>query len=373
MYFGDPDMNQHQHKGFSLVEFMVAIALGLLLLLGVLAVLVAQRNTNTNVNGQGAIQDQENAISALLLPIIRGAGFTGGHPINANTDSSLNTGGPAPLGANPLSSIYGYEYTGTGASGSFTFTGDNVANDTAATDWSPSLDSVLAKNGVEPGSDVLTVLGGVPLTSPIQISSIASTAITLSAPPATQLNPGQYAFVADNTTSTVIELTSTTTITGQSVPVSTSTAKMGNSNSLPITTFGANAQVGMQFLPAQQVAFFVGQGVGGEPSLMSATLVGPGTAYSWNITPLISGVETMQVLYGVGAGGVVTQYYTAANVPNWNQVDIVRIGFLLQGPMESGSLGQNQNFNVLGTKFVAPVDTRLRHVFEMSIAIRNTL
>lgn len=52
-------------------------------------------------------------------------------------------------------------------------------------------------------------------------------------------------------------------------------------------------------------------------------------------TPLVTGVSDLQVLYGVDTtnSGSATQYFTAALVPNWNNVKSVRITLTFQNPL----------------------------------------
>ncbi|MBW8364971.1 MAG: PilW family protein [Rhizobium sp.] len=54
-----------------------------------------------------------------------------------------------------------------------------------------------------------------------------------------------------------------------------------------------------------------------------------------NPQPLVTGVSDMQVLYGVDTtgSGSATQYFTAALVPNWNNVKSVRITLTFQNPL----------------------------------------
>lgn len=60
-----------------------------------------------------------------------------------------------------------------------------------------------------------------------------------------------------------------------------------------------------------------------------------------NPQPLVTGVSNMQVLYGVDTipSGSATQYFTAALVPNWNNVKSVRIALTFLNPL-AGQAGQ---------------------------------
>uniref|UniRef100_UPI0023F20E8E PilW family protein n=1 Tax=Metallibacterium scheffleri TaxID=993689 RepID=UPI0023F20E8E len=144
-------------------------------------------------------------------------------------------------------------------------------------------------------------------------------------------------------------------------------------------------QDGVQLAPMQQVAYFVGSGNGGQSALYQAVLVGG----QWQSQELIPGVDNMQVLYGVGLNGQITQYLSAkgvqalqANPPAgvtslpfnpWTIVNSIRIGFLIEGGLGSAPPGANPTtWSVLGTTVTVPADTRLRHVYVMTINLRNT-
>lgn len=97
------------------------------------------------------------------------------------------------------------------------------------------------------------------------------------------------------------------------------------------------------------------------------------TGTTWDVQPIVPGVEIMKVLYGTGANGVVTNYVPANSVTNWSQVYAVRIGFLIAGQKGSGT-GSTTAFQVLDTSVTpASTDDRLRHVFEITINLRNAL
>ena len=151
------------HKGISLIEIMIGITLGIMLSIAVIGIYLAQKNTyKTNVS-QATIQSSENAISALVIPTIRAAGFCGCSSTN-QAISNLNPGGPPPLGTlNTLPTmIMGYTImTGN----PITISQDNAINNGNASHWIPSLDPSLVGQ-VEGTSDVLVVLGAAPFSQP---------------------------------------------------------------------------------------------------------------------------------------------------------------------------------------------------------------
>ncbi|MFA6303429.1 MAG: PilW family protein [Legionella sp.] len=347
-----------QQKGFSIVELMVGTFVGLILSYAVLQIYLAQTQTYKTSNSQALIQSTENAIVSIVTPIIRSTGFSGcGTLISAV--SNLNAGGPNPIGMINTTPTLIMGYNGGSTS---IILQSNAANDTNTNDWSPALDGSLA-GSVEKGSDALIVLGAAPNSNPITITSINNGAsiLTLQGTNGTSINQGQLAAVSDCAKTIVFNVSG---INGTSISHTAGLGALNNANS----NFSINFQAGSQFIPLQQTAFFVAQGPGGQSALMRATLNGT----SWNIQPIVPGVEIMKVQYGIGSGGTVNQYVTADAVTNWSQVYAVRLGFLIAGQIGSGNVVSTP-FSILGTSVKAPADSRIRHVLEITINLRNAL
>ena len=81
----------------------------------------------------------------------------------------------------------------------------------------------------------------------------------------------------------------------------------------------------------------------------------------------------MKVLYGIGSGGQATQYVDASAVTNWNNVVSVRMAFLVEGQLGSVAMPTAaQSYTLLNSTVNVTPDTRMRHVFNMTINLRNT-
>ncbi len=353
-------------QGFSLVELMVAMGIGLFLSGAVLSVYLAQSRSYTSTTSQAAIQNAENAISALVTPVVRSTGFNGCSTMTQAL-SHLIGGGPAPLGTQGAlaSMIVGYDAAGTAGSGSaLTIAQANAANEPSAGDWSPSLESTLTGK-ISTGSDVLVMLGAAPNSSPVGVISIPSGSATMTLQNTTGLATGQFGIVSDCLKASIFQLTSVT----QGAPGTISHALGSGALANRADALAVNYPSGAQFVPLQQTAFFVAQGQGDQSVLMRAIY----SAGVWDVQPLVPGVESMQVLYGLGTGGIVNRYVAAGAVTDWSQIVAVRLGFLVQGQVGSGATGSttSRQFSVLGTTITVPSDGRLRHVFEMTINMRN--
>lgn len=347
-------MNNHSQQGFSLIEIMIAISISLLLSLAVIGVYMAQTQIYKTSTSQSMIQSGNNVIANIVSSFIRGAGFMGCSTIGSAM-SNLNSGGPNPLGSinTTPSMLQGYN----GGSSSITLTA-NAANSGSAGDWSPALDASLV-GMVEKGSDVLIILGANPSASPIGITNNASGS-SFNVVSTTGIVAGQYGVISDCSKTVLFRITAVTPTT---ITHASGAGALNNTTS----SFPVGFPIGSQFMPMEQNAFFVAQGQGGQSTLMRATLNGT----AWTVQPLVPGVDVMKVQYGIGANGVVTQYVPANAVTNWSQVYSVRLGFLIEGQAASG-ISNNTQFNVLDTVVTVPADNRIRHVFEMTIYLRNS-
>lgn len=348
-------------RGYTLVELLVAMSIGIILLGGVIIVYVAQAQTYKVVNSQAGTQNAENAIAALLTPVIRAAGFVGCSTILQPLTSNLNAGAPPPLGT-PMapSMLMGYDAAGTAGAGTLSITQLNAANDSNAAHWAPNLDASLVSS-VTTGSDVLVLFGAMPGRQPVTVTSVPAGASTLSVQDSTGLIAGQLAAVSDCSKTTLFKITG---VAGTTVTHAAGSGALDNTTA----SFPVN-YINPALIPMQQTAIYVAQGQGGQSVLMLATYSGT----AWTSTPLVPGIETMQVLYGVGLAGTgaATQYVAASAITGSSTVYSVRLAFLIEGQTGSAGPTNPTSFPILGTTVTVPQDTRLRRVYEMTVNLRN--
>lgn len=343
-------------RGFSLVEIMVGLTIGLIMTIGVLGVYLAQVNMVRSNTSQSSIQNATSAITGLITPVIRSAGFTGCTNISKAL-SNLNPGGAPPLGTigtlNTL--IMGYDST---AGTQITISGDNTANEGNVNYWLPLLDTSLTGE-VQGVSDVLIVLGGTPGATPTGVTSITSDEMVVQN--ASGITAGQFAAISDCSKTSVFKVTG---ISGTTLTHAAGSGALANATS----AFAVNYPVGSQVIPLTQTAFFTAHDPSGHSALARGRMNSDGT---WTIEALIPGVETMQILYGIGSSGILSQYVPANEVTNWDQVYAVQLGFLIAGEAGSATLPSTL-YHLIGSAITVPSDNRLRHQFEMTIYLRNS-
>lgn len=360
-------MQARRQTGFSLIELMIAVTISLVLLAGVVSIFVSSKrsySTNTSL-----AQVQENARFALnfITPVIRMAGYAGCSK-SINLNSILNGGLMAFNFGNGLG---GYEAVNTnpGNSSPYYTLG---ASDT----WAPTLDSGIAALTPAPlsGSDVLVIYGttGNPI-SVNQFNPANDTFQMVSGTPSSAgLYNGEIGVITDCVKGDVFQMTNTT---GSQVQHSkNNTMVPGNATGKFPDQFGANAQL----VFPETWLFYIGTGADGGTSLYQADLNGGG-GNTLQPKELVSGIDNMQVLYGVDpVGDGTTGYYTTADAVNtaglWNNVISIQIALLIRSaPGAITKPTSSTSYNLLGTTIVVPADTCLRHVFTTTIGVRNRL
>jgi type IV pilus assembly protein PilW len=358
-------MRPRHIAGFGLLELMLAMGIGLIVIAGVLVIFLAQQQIYNNSSSQSLMQDADNAIAATIGPVARGVGFLGCGSISSQGSPYPLSSLPTPLTLNTTYAVQGY--TGTLP----TSIPDNAANVAASGDWSPALDSSITGDtaaGAEQGSDVLVMIGAAPFTRPIGVENAITTSTSaLTVNDGTQLaaiNSGgpQVVAVSDCSKSAVLGVAAVSggTVTLQSTP-----------------SVGFNP--GAQLIPLQQTMFFVGKGSGGQSGLFEGVMTIPAgktaSSATWTVTEMVPGVLAMKVLYGIGGNEAATEYVDASEVSNLGGVTTIKLAFLVEGGTGSatppgGSSWSYKMFNGLYSLSV-PTDTRMRHIYYMTINTRN--
>lgn len=111
---------------------------------------------------------------------------------------------------------------------------------------------------------------------------------------------------------------------------------------------------------------------GGISSLMCRGYDVVAGNWAGSAQPLVDGIDTMQVLYGLMDNGGLTEYVSADRVDNWLRVGAVRIGLLVSTGQEvGGSDLAMREYTLLDADPINREDRFQRHVFFTTIAINN--
>jgi len=410
-----------QARGFTLVELMVALLLGLILSGAVISVFIGSRNSYNKSSGVSAQSDDARFSTDFMARALRSSGFIGCNEAPRVT-SMANAQPPTVVLYDFGNAVSGYEASGTGPGGAITLqnpppygaTTPAVTGDNTVSDWTPNLPNnftILLPDGTTPatglqnlaikGSDVLVVHStlqgsGQQPPFPLTVSTIVTgptvNNFTVTIPAGFSigqfLSNGQIAAISDCAKATVFQITAapTTTITH----AANSSMSMGNSSD----GFPINYNTGaMVFAPTTSI-YYIAPGADGDSALWRGDLSQPlpstaaaGT-YGLLATELVPDVENMQVLYGVDPNNTraATSYVTADQVTgvcpggNFNCVVSVTVAFLVSSPPGTSTVPSVAPTYQLpasnattSTTVTAPLDTRQRTVFQVTVALRNGL
>jgi len=361
-------------RGFSLVEFMVAITLSLIVTCAVLSVFVSSRSAFQSTSGVAALSDSGRFALTFLENAVRDAGnMACGAPVRTiinvfpEPTPLYYTAGPGP--ALLFQPMTGFEAANTGSGNSYTI----AATPGALTNWNPNLDA--AFNSLSPAplpiknSDILVVRSSTQGGQPAFVTASTSSTLTLNSVPST-ITTGQMAVISDCVKSLVFQVTG---VTGNVIYHAASGSPGNMSAAFPSQlTFAAGSQV----TALETTAYYIGVGADGDGALFSADVT---SGNALTATELVPDIEAMQILYGLDTTGTqtVSEYVTADQVTDFTSVMSVQIALLAAGPPGSAQLPSASaaayTYNLFGTTVSAPKDTRSRQVFEVTIAARNSL
>jgi len=354
-------------RGFSIIELMVAITLALIVTAGVMAAFLGSRSAFMTTAGTAAVSDNGRFALDFLQSAVRNAGYMACN--TTHSQLSLLNAGPSPVYYNYGQPLGGYDAANTAT---YTLATPPVSPDSSVGDWQAStgpawggggLDATLAGKVIK-YSDVLVVYSTLRTNQPpAVVTAIANGASSFQVQNVYNLAPNQLAVMADCAKSIVFQISG---VAGTTVSFGTSGTPGNSASSFPVSF-----QIGAQVTPVDTSVYYIGQGADGDGALFSNDL---NATSAFTASELVSDIESMQVLYGVDTTGTqtVAEYMPAQQVIDFNTVMSVKIAVLAAsqpGAVNKPSVAPS--YNLLGSTVTAPIDTRARQVFEITVSTRN--
>lgn len=360
-----------RQAGVTLVELMISLLLGLLLTAGIIQVFAGNRVTYAFNDGLSRIQENARFSLDHIAYNARMAGYSG-----CLSDVAIhnNLDVPNDFRDDIENGIEGYEANGTGNNATFVAASADPAPSGNPSAWTPGLPDEL--NGrVIPGSDVLIVRGVSGVARPL-VSPFNSPAELVTADPHDFL-PGEILVVSDCQKASIFQLTA---VSGSGAAVNfahADTAGFIPGNGLATWDAEQDYGLGSEIGRLQTYAFYVGSGAGGRPSLFQLRLARlSGSQSDFVPEELVSGIDTMQVRYGLDAdqNGAIEALVAADAIVDWTSVASVEVTLLARATEEYGAEVDTAVYAVGGTTRFNPADDRrLRQVFSTTIGVRNRL
>ena len=367
---------RRRQGGFSLIEFMVALLLSVTLGIAVISVFVGSRNAYQSTAGVGALADGGRFALDTIQESARGAGFMECNHATSITSQVLLDSLGSPLAYDFRYGVSGYESTGTSPGNSFTLAAAPVADPSAA-DWAPALDGAFnsTRNKQVNGNDVLVFRSSIPRGAPSYTNAdITNGASSFVVTNAGSLQAGQLAVISDCTKSVAFQIGTVAGTTPATVSFAGATGTPGNTVATLPFGFSAGALVS----PVTTVVYYIGLGDDGYSALKRLELLDGKVngAQIFTDEEVSPDIENMQVLYGIDTTGtkVASAYVTANQVTDWDSVVAVRVAVLSASPTGAGPKPETApTFSLLGTTITAPIDTRLRKVFDITVTMRDAV
>jgi len=326
-----------QMRGYSIIEFMVAITLGAMLVVGVSSVYLSNKTTYNIQDALARMQENGRYAKLYLAQVLRMASFQGCNNQNIISMNNLVISPPESISFN--NPVMGYEGTDSG--------------------WTPALPSGLSD--LTTNSDVIEVRmasnSGVSLSE-----SMAAAVDPIAVPNKLGISGGDILIITD------CEL-------GDIFRAGTGTS---NTSITHTTTDNTSASLSKAYQPDAQVmefeyyAFYIKDSGRtnqvGNPILSLFQQDVNGTE-----SEIVEGIEFMRVTYGIDTtnNGTADTYSTASavNTANqWPQVVSIDIDILLNSIDDVAVKPQVYTF--LGTTII-PTDRLLRQEWNNYISIRN--
>ncbi len=352
-------MSEVKHQdGFSLVELLVALVLGLVVSAAAIQIFASNKGTYRLENSLSRLQENGRFIVDQMISDLRMAGYNGclsrgaGVPIGDITPAAIATSNDFvmfPFAIDGSDSIRGFNY--------------------GTSDWVPSLAANLNLSGVVAGTDVINIQRasscGAQLTS--APTSTGDTAIDIVSPNDCGFLSNQVVMVTNCSVADVFQINSLT--------AGTNTVALNRGGGTLSAIYSQESQV----FRWQSTAYYIATDANNEPTLFRSSWSPDGDndiqADDFAILPLASGVEDMQLQYGVDTGvdEYVDIYVTANNVTDWGAVRSIRIGLLLRSDDNVTQEPRSIQFNGATVNPVGTGDRRLRTVYTTTVSLRNNI
>jgi len=331
-------MSARPCKGFSIIEFLLAISLGAMLIAGVATVYLSNKNTYVVQEGLARLQENGRYANYLLSRELRMAGYQG--CTNQSQITVVNLINSPTTMTNFSTPVFGYDGTAS---------------------FSPALPANISSKSPIANSDVIEMRRaantGVKLNN-----NMTQTSDAIPVYPAVGINAGTPAMIT-NCVLADIFIAGSNSSTG-----SISHSSGANSSGNLSLAYLRNAQV----LSYIYYAFYV-KDTGRVNARNTPIRALFRLDVNGNEDEIAEGVEAMKVLYGIDTNDDNTgdTYQTATqvnNANNWNNVISIQINLLLSTTEDINNKASSYIFN---GATITPTDRKLRREWNTFITLRN--
>lgn len=372
----------YKHRGFSILELMVALLIGTILMGGAVSIFIGNKNTNRMVSELSRMQEAGRFIIDYMSKEIRLAGYYG-------CTSRFEKADPGTVKLNVMTrtaSPYDFTDSNLAVSGLHGHNGEDRGQYDPSIIKTTNLTLALyefnndKKNRVFPGTDVINIQRANTCQEPLKkMTTTGEGAIFELNSNACKFEKAQTVMISDCKTADAFSIEDTANNVAVSVQHSKNLNEDINTAAFIATEYGTDAYASRLL----SNTFFVGptDRVDNKNIVKLALYVASWdpddivglSANDYKVEELVEGIQDMQILYGVDTSGneYVDEYLDASKINDWSDVRNVRVHVLMQSEDLITTEGHSFWFN--GAEANPKNDRRLRLVFSTTVALRNRL
>ncbi|MBB5208147.1 PilW family protein [Chiayiivirga flava] len=376
-----PVTSKHTQHGFSLVELMIAITIAVVLGLGLVQVFSAQRVAFAANESLARVQENSRFALGFIehdlrmtgnMTCLNDQGFAG----RLFNHLSADVPAAAPWLYRIDQAFQVYEFVGTAPGQTYGLAENRTTP--AADAWAPPLPADLGIAGKAlDGSDIVVVRYMSAESTVLTGIGVEAAAGTLDVADPSFLSAGRVYAVSDCRNFSLFQA-----LGGKSVGV-------GGLNLVGWSGLENSYGPDVPLHRFEFAAYYVATGADGGPALFRRQFDDSGTLAS---EELVAGVESVQVVLGADTalrdrGDRPSSYFTAAAVEEgaapwpadasasqrWSSVTTARVGVLVRSETRASAAAPTAPSLVADVRLEIPADSRLRHVYETQVALRNRI
>lgn len=329
----------HRQRGFSLVEFMVAMTLGLILIAGAVSVYLGTKRSYNEVEQVASLAENSRFAVQVLNDSLRHAGFFGGvHPLDIVPDGSLGTVAGDCTGDAAFLEVGDYLLAGV---------------PTAAGEAFGCVTDALPPAAGEPPREVLVVKQVLPRPlydrNPDDPAAVADGVISFP----TAMNPQEIYVIANRLRGMMLD----------------------GADTAPGVALGDGDLALAAAWPYRLQVYYIRDLP--TPTLSRRVLAWDAAAGAMAMTTedLVPGVESLRFRFGVDTtgNGEVDRFMTVAEMtatPMWDTAAAVEVSLLLRAPAEDGSYVDGRTYTIGGVT-VTPGGNWRRQLIQTNVSLRN--
>lgn len=377
--------HHHKQSGLTLLELLISMTVGMMLITGIIQLMANNKQHYLFQSELARMQENGRYALSVLRQELQMAGASGcsaSSQVNNLLDTDPTSGYSDTL-YNLSQPVGGWEYIEAGfetAPGdAFTLTDvlsgavNNWDNGSAA---SSALDTSL-NNKVYKSSDVLVVKRAEPALDLTNTTAFTFPTTTTSFSVSENVDDGQIVVISDCSGADLFRNCAATT--PNQVARSNCTGTPNNDTGLPLghsyEVLAANEDATIS--PVSINSYYVGSGQDNTPTLYRKNF---SKGAPLNAEPLVEGIESMQILYGVDTSGdsVPNQYVTAAGLgavlgtdTYADHVVTVRISLLLRSVEEIEEVVNSDSLLMAEATINSGADRYLRKAVSTTVQLRN--